>query len=159
VVPDGEHPVSITSLPKPRTFDDVAHQLRLIEQRIDLVYVAQRELGEQMGRMMAAVTALQQQTALRPPPPMRDPESSYHDWDEDWRKAKKILAARERDPNDKMDSDRVRGIAKELVEFAKNADDAAQLRTWRTRVWAVALPVVVGIILAALGFAWGRLGK
>lgn len=90
--------------------------------------------------------------------PKLDADSSYNVLDATMREAVDTLYARAKDPRDKMDSERARAIAKEVVETARDAADAKELRAWRTRRWSMLLKIVEVLIAAAVGAAAAHYG-
>jgi hypothetical protein len=99
----------------------------LILRCIDAVLHMQHDLG----RHLAAITRIERRLLQveATGPSMRDPDSSWHDYDADWERARLILRDKVKDPRDPMDSDRVRALAKDAL---LSVETGRELRTWRT---------------------------
>jgi hypothetical protein len=131
--------------------DDVHEALMHLYSRIQAVVDAQLEMSQQLGRIMAAVS--QAQTAHR------ERETSWHDFDEQVAEFRNTLSERVKNPSDRFDSDRARAIATDAIQRARSDDKAARYDAFWRAFWKVAVTVIAGIVLAALAFAWGRLGR
>ena len=105
------------------------------------------------------ITALEHANSQIPSvPPMRDPESSWHDWDEALATARAELSRRVKDPKDRLDSIRAREIAQEVVRGVKTADDAQAFRVIKSRGWAVTLEVLKWLVAIVIISCAARCG-
>jgi hypothetical protein len=86
-------------------------------------------------------------------PGARAERSSHHDWDPLLVEAGAMLAQRVKDPRDRMDSDRARAIAKEVLVAAATADDAEAFRSLKKRGSKIAWEVAKAVVVAAVGAA------
>jgi hypothetical protein len=83
---------------------------------------------------------------------------SSHEWDRMLIEAGQRLSQRVKDPQDRLDSNRARSIAKEVIEAAKTADDAAAFRKIKVSGWKIALEVLKVIAAALVGGAGVHFG-
>jgi len=104
------------------------------------VSVATRRLAVLEDR----VTAIETQ-------PYRAELPSSHDWDAMLVEAGKALSARVKDPRDKLDSNRARAIAQEVVDAASTVQDAKTLRAWKTTGGKIAIETLKVLLAAAVG--------
>jgi hypothetical protein len=81
----------------------------------------------------------------------REPLQSSHDWKTLMSEAGDALSKRVKDPRDRLDSDRARQIALEVVEGVKTVDDAKAFRTWKTRGRGLIIEAVKGVAIAVAG--------
>ena len=79
----------------------------------------------------------------------REKFQSSHDWTELMSEAGDALSKRVKDPRDRLDSDRARQIALEVVEGVKTVDDAKAFRSWKSRGRGLALEAIKAIAIAA----------
>ena len=75
-----------------------------------------------------------------------------------FRAAAVALQTRVADPHDKLTRDEARGIAEEVVKAARNASDASQLRSIKSRGVDIAIKIVGWTIVTLLAFAAGHYG-
>jgi hypothetical protein len=144
--------MSAQPLPKPRSLDDVHAALTQLSQRIQIVADAQLDMSEQLGKFMRDSAKAQMQAH-------RERETSWHDFDEQVAEFRNTLSERVKNPSDRFDSDRARAIATDAIQRARSDDKAARYDAFWRAFWKVAVTVIAGIVLAALAFAWGRLGR
>jgi hypothetical protein len=86
---------------------------------------------------------------------------SSHEWDELLHKAGTVLSQRVKDPRDRLDSNRARQIAQEVIETTKTADDALAFRSLKSRGWQIVFEILKWLAAAGVGFAtahWGLHG-
>lgn len=76
---------------------------------------------------------------------------SSHDWNKLLEDAGTALSKRVKDPRDRLDSDRARKIAEEVVQGVKTADDAKAFRTWRSRGMSIAIETLKGVAILIAG--------
>lgn len=88
----------------------------------------------------------------------RAERSSQHDWDPLLVEAGAMLAQRVKDPRDRMDSDRARAIAKEVLVAAATADDAASFRSLKSRGQKIAWTALKTLLTLAVGAAAAHYG-
>jgi hypothetical protein len=91
-------------------------------------------------------------------PGARAERSSHHDWDPLLVEAGAMLAQRVKDPRDRMDSERARAIAKEVLVAAATADDAASFRSLKSRGQKIAWTAVKTLLTLAVGAAAAHYG-
>ena len=76
---------------------------------------------------------------------------SSHDWTELMSVASGTLSKRVKDPRDRLDSERARKIALEVVEGVKTVDDAQAFRTLKSRGRGIAVEALKAIAMAIGG--------
>lgn len=82
--------------------------------------------------------------------PVRDEAISHHDWNEAFEQAGREISRRVKDPKDRLDSERARAIAQEVVEGAKTVNDAKMFR-WlkaQTGTWGLEALKWLALLLA-----------
>lgn len=128
---------------------------QLMVRAINEILFVRFDLGTIL-RELAALTRrveLLEHASGAPPTPRR--ETSRHDWSEALARLSSDLTARVKDPKDKMDSDRARSIASEVVRSARVEEkavayDKRDAEIHRLRVGAI-LAVVTAIVAAVVG--------
>jgi hypothetical protein len=87
---------------------------------------------------------------------------SHHDWTAQLQEMDRILAARVRDPHDRLTSDRARAIAADVVERAKDKEGAHELDDVKSRKrdrWdRLTIHVVEGIVMLVIGALAAKIG-
>ncbi len=84
-------------------------------------------------------------------PSMRHEMPSSHEWDEMLVKAGTVLSQRVKDPRDRLDSNRARAIAEEVIKGAKVADDAQAFRGLKSRGQKIAWDIIKLLVATAVG--------
>lgn len=97
------------------------------------------ELREELGSLAAELASLRSPPPL---PPMRDPEGSYHDFDDDVKEFRRALK--------RHDSVRARQIAKEAVRSAEQENKAAHWDKLVQTGWKVLVGVAVGVLVTII---------
>jgi hypothetical protein len=95
-----------------------------------------------------------------PPLPEEEParEASHHEWDRILTRASADLTRRVKDPRDRLDSDRAREIATEVVKRVQTDADAAAFRGIKSKGWKIVFAIVkyaALVLVAALAGHYG----
>jgi hypothetical protein len=109
-------------------------------------------LVREIPNLARRISRLEDQTqpSIRPPS-YRPAQQSSHEWDEMLVKAGHQLSERVRDPRDRLDSNRAREIAQEVLSASTTAADAKAFRTWRTRAGGLVFEVAKWGAVAGVG--------
>jgi hypothetical protein len=128
--------------PRPRTLNDAFGKL----DALDRAYL---ELKEDLGSLAAELASVRAGPALTSPPlaPYRDPEGSYHDFDEDVKQFRRALK--------RHDSVRARQIAKEAVKSAERENKAAHWDKLVQNAWRILVGVLIGVLVTAIIYRFG----
>jgi hypothetical protein len=90
-----------------------------------------------------------------------DLRQSSHEWDAILTRASADLTRRVKDPRDKMDSNRARTIAQEVVKSVQTDADAQAFRAMKSRGWAIAieiLKILAAAVIGGIGVHYGLKG-
>ncbi len=124
----------------------------LILRAVNLGLRANHRLDAIVRGLKLELGELKQRISDKPPALHHlDPDSSYNVLDATMREAVDTLYMRAKDPRDKMNPERAKEIAEEVVRTAKLASDARHLQAWRGGTLRVALEVVKVVVAAAVG--------
>jgi hypothetical protein len=134
--------------PRPRTLTEVIDRL----DKLDSESLA---VQEQLGRLAAEIGSLREATPIRSaepirPEPIRSPEASYHDFDEQVAKFRENLRVTAR-----RDSLRARQIAVEAVKSAERDGKAASWDKLVQTAWRIAVGIAVGVLVTAVVYHFG----
>lgn len=155
--------MTVSQLRRPRSFDDVHANEVLLAERMDRIVEAQLASSQQYGLIMAAIAQLEKAVEKQQLGPMRERESSYHDWDAELAEMDRILKTRVKDPRDRMNSERAKAIAREAVAVAKGEEAQLALGEQKRRAAEIRTHVIagvlVGVVMLIIGLMVGWLTK
>jgi hypothetical protein len=139
--------------PRPRTLSEVNERLDKIDSDIGAITAEVSSLVAEVASMNSR-SALQRPPtpaiAVPPPHPFRDPEDSYHDFDEDVLRFRQTLRATAR-----RNSERARQIAAEAVKTAERDGKAARWDKLVQTGWKVLVGVAVGVVVSFIIYRFG----
>lgn len=140
------------------SFDAVLKLSSALRHNVSAQIKFQHEWEEQMVSLLRELPNHERRIRELELGPMREEIPSSHEWNEELRNAGVILSQRVKDPKDRLDSQRAREIAREVIEGAKTADDARAFRALKSKGWSVALEILKLVIVALLGAAAAHYG-
>jgi hypothetical protein len=123
--------------PRPPTLSEVIVRLDKLDS----------EVQEQLLSLAAEISSLRE---ARQTPPVRNPESSYHDFDEQVAQFRETLRMTAR-----RDSVRARQIAVEAVKSAERDGKAARWDKLVQTAWRIGVGIAVGVLVTAIVYHFG----